>query len=206
MVGQRPLKPFINVRIVSPQPSRDRLSRSRRVVIYMLTKDQEKWINHLSDDSRIKIIPFDPTSQEKFEKVKLIVQSKLGREMEVVHRGASSLGISGQDEIDVYVPVFEKQFDSYLVSLIELFDKPKSHYPLERARFVTYVDGKHIDVFLINKEGSGWLNSVKFENYLRTNHAVLEEYRILKESGDGLSIREYYRKKIEFYNSILSKI
>ena len=71
---------------------------------------------------------------------------------------------------------------------------------------MTYVDGKHIDVFLINKEGSGWLNSVKFENYLRTTPTVLEEYKRLKESGDGLSTREYYRKKIEFYNSILSKI
>lgn len=172
----------------------------------MLTKEQEKWINHLSDDSKIKIIPFDPTSQEKFEKVKSIVQSKLGRETEVVHRGASSLGISGQDEIDVYVPVLENQFDSHLAFLTELFDKPKSHYPLERARFATYVDGKHIDVFLINKEGFGWLNSVKFENYLRTTPTVLEEYKRLKELGDGLSTREYYRKKIEFYNSILSKI
>ncbi len=172
----------------------------------MLTKNQENWINHLSDDSKVRIVPFDPTSQEKFEEVKKIIQSELGKAVEVKHRGASSLGISGQDEIDVYVPVAQKQFDSFLAPLNKLFGKAKSHYPLERARFVTFIDGKHIDVFLINKDGSDWSDSIKFEDYLRSNPEALEQYRVLKESGNGLSTREYYRKKIQFINSILAKI
>lgn len=36
----------------------------------MLTAKQKKWIDHLSDETKIKIVPFDPTSQEKFERVK----------------------------------------------------------------------------------------------------------------------------------------
>jgi GrpB-like predicted nucleotidyltransferase (UPF0157 family) len=171
----------------------------------MLTPEQEKWINHLSNTDEIKIVPFDPTSQEKFEKVKSIIQSKMGKDIRVEHRGATSLGISGQDEIDIYIPISQANFDNHLTPLIELFGEPRSHYSLERARFVTFEEGKHIDIFLINKEGSGWLDGVRFENYLKGHPEDLEKYRLLKEEGAGLSCREYYRRKIEFINEILSK-
>ncbi len=171
----------------------------------MLTKEQEKWVTHLSDDTQIKIVPFDPSCHEKFEKIKSVRQSKLGTGTRVEHHGASSLGISGQDEIDVYVPVPPDIFDSYIIPLTELFGKPKSRYPLERARFATSEAGKHIDVFLVNEECVGWFDSIKFENYLAWHPETLEEYRLLKESGDGLSTREYYRRKIEFINNVLEK-
>jgi len=172
----------------------------------MLREDQQKWISHLSDDSKIKIVPFDPSSQEKFEKVKLLIQSKLGNTIQIEHRGATSLGISGQDEIDIYIPVLPDEFNKHIKPLTELFGEPRSHYALERARFVTSEAEKHIDVFLINKEGTGWIEDLKFENYLKEHTRALEEYRKLKESGDGLSTREYYRRKIEFINDILEKL
>lgn len=172
----------------------------------MLKKDQKKWIDHLSDDSKIKIVPFDTSSQEKFEKVKLLIQSKLGNEIQIEHRGATSLGISGQDEIDIYIPVLPDEFNKYIKLLTELFGKSRSYYALERARFATSEKGKRIDVFLINKEGSGWTENLRFENFLKEHPQVLEEYRKLKESGDGLSTKEYYRRKIEFINDILEKV
>jgi GrpB-like predicted nucleotidyltransferase (UPF0157 family) len=172
----------------------------------MLTKEQEKWVNHLSNDSKIKIIPFNPSCQEKFEKVKKIIQSKLGETIKVKHRGASSLGISGQDEIDVYVPVPANNFNNFINPLTELFGNPKSHYPLERVRFVTFESGKHVDIFLVNKEHKSWSDSLKFEKYLRSSPETLEEYRKLKESGNGLGTREYYQKKIEFFNDVLGRI
>ncbi|MGC9610608.1 MAG: GrpB family protein [Minisyncoccia bacterium] len=171
----------------------------------MLTKDQEKWINHLSNDDTIKIVPFDPRSQEEFEQVKSLIQSKIGSTVRVEHRGATSLGISGQNEIDIYVPVPGNLFNSFIIKLSELFGKPHSHYPLERARFIASDDGKRIDVHLVNEGHANWLNSEKFENYLKIHPETLEEYRILKESGDGLSIRKYYRSKAEFINSVLEK-
>ena len=171
----------------------------------MLTEDQGKWINYLSDSSKIKIIPFDPSSQTKFEKVKLVIQSKLGENTRVEHHGATSLGISGQDEIDVYIPVLEKSFDDLIAKLTQLFGKPKSHYPLERARFVTTEDEKHVDVFLINEERPNWSNMVRFENYLKTHPETLDRYRRLKEAGTGLAVRDYYRKKLEFINEVLER-
>jgi len=37
----------------------------------MITQEQQKWIDHLSDEKKIIIVPFDPTAEEKFQKVKL---------------------------------------------------------------------------------------------------------------------------------------
>lgn len=171
----------------------------------MVTIDQQKWIDHLSDKVKIVIKPYDPSCIEKFERVKNIIQNFLREDIEVRHCGATSLGISGQDEIDVYIPVIKKNFNNYILKLTQLFGKPRSHYPLERARFVTEVDKKHIDIFLINSESEGWIKSVKFENYLRNNPEFLEKYKNLKENGNGLSVREYYGRKIEFINEILKK-
>lgn len=170
----------------------------------MITPEQQKWIDHLSDTDKVKIIPFDPTSEEKFRAVKERIQKALGEEIRVEHCGATSLGISGQDEIDVYLPVPPEQFNPMVPKLTGLFNAPRSLYPLERARFVTFQEGKHVDVFLINDSCKGWLDGVKFETYLKTHPEALEEYRKLKEEGNGLSVREYYRRKIEFINNILA--
>jgi len=171
----------------------------------MLTCEQQKWIDHLSDTDKVKIIPFDPTSEEKFQAVKEKIQAILGKDLKVEHHGASSMGISGQDEIDIYVPVPPDQFDPMVPRLTNLFGQPRSLYPLERARFVLIEKGKHVDVFLINDSCKGWLDCVKFEDCLKIHPEALEEYRKLKEEGNGLSTREYYRRKIEFINDILAK-
>lgn len=172
----------------------------------MFTPEQEKWLAHLSDHDQVKIIPFDPTAAEKFEAVKVKIQSVLGPQTAVVHRGATSLGISGQDEIDVYVPVPEKVFNRLLDPLTAAFGRPRSHYPLERARFVLIESGKHVDIFLINEASQGWLNGNKFDQYLRSHPDALEQYRLLKEAGEGLSTQAYYRRKIAFFNEVLLKV
>jgi GrpB-like predicted nucleotidyltransferase (UPF0157 family) len=170
----------------------------------MLTPNQEKWIAHLSGTDPVAIAPYDPSAPQKFEAVRQKIQAVLGPATRVEHRGATSLGISGQDEIDVYVPVPEDQFDRLLAPLSAAFGSPRSLYPLERARFVLIEAGKHVDIFLINEACQGWLDGLKFEQYLKTHATVLEQYRVLKEAGHGLSTREYYRRKIEFINDILS--
>jgi len=166
----------------------------------MLTPEQEEWLAHLSDTGTVKIVPFDPTTEEKFERVKKKIQGHFGADVAVEHYGASSLGISGQDEIDVYVPVPEAKFNETVEALRKLFGEPKSTYPLKRVRFVAEEQGKHVDIFVINKEHESWSKLVQFQHILKTNPEVLESYRKLKEEGDGLNIREYYRRKLIFIN------
>lgn len=168
----------------------------------MLTPEQEKWVSHLNTEGVVQIFPYDERAPEKFEQIKSQIQSVLG-DVEVLHRGASGLGISGQKEIDVYIPLTSEQIEEYTPKMEEVFGKPKSVYPLERTKFLSKIDGTTIEIMLTNKDHDSWINGERFFNYLSENAEELEQYKKLKEECTGLNCQQYYRKKIEFINEVL---
>lgn len=169
----------------------------------MTTKKQEEWLNHLTDDDHVIIVPFNPNVKKIFKDVKQQLQAILGKQVEIVHRGASSMGISGQGDIDIYIPVEAQFFNNYLSKLVEALGKPGSLYPLERARWVKKIEGVRVETFLMNNEHPAWITSTIFEAYLRTHPISLTKYEKIKQDAEGKSTREYYRVKIEFINKIL---
>ena len=106
--------------------------------------------------------------------------------------------------MDVYIPVGKEKFDQVVGRVMEIFGNPKSNYPLQRARFVTSVQDKHVDVFVINEEDSSWKDSEIFYEFLLTHPDKLQDYRQLKERFMGKSIKAYYTAKIEFINEVVS--
>ncbi|MDB5259145.1 MAG: hypothetical protein JWO73_353 [Candidatus Taylorbacteria bacterium] len=171
----------------------------------MITPDQEKWLAHLQDDNCTVILPHDPKAAEKFERIKKLIASLIGSSVPVHHCGASSMGISGQGELDIYIPVSAEKFDSMLIPLEDIFGKPGSVYALDRARFVTRIDGAKAEIFLVNEKGRSWTDGCRFEGYLKSHPDALAAYAKMKEEGNGLSTQAYYRRKTEFINGILSK-
>jgi GrpB-like predicted nucleotidyltransferase (UPF0157 family) len=170
-----------------------------------MNNSKEKWLSHLSNKpGEVKIVPYDITAPEKFEKVKNFIQSKLGQHVRVEHRGSTALGISGQDEIDVYIPVLPNDFDRFVSLVTELCGDPRSVYPLQRARFRTEESGKKIDLFVVNEQSKDWIDGERFASYLKKNADALEAYKELKELGAGLSTQEYYRRKDAFIEKILT--
>jgi len=172
----------------------------------MLTKKQKEWINLLSDDDEVEIIPYDKRSKEIFKRVKEEIKINIGDETRVEERGSTSLGIAGQNEIDVYVPISPDIFYSKTLvpELTKIYGLPKSIHKT-RIRFQFIDDGKKIDIFLIDEESAEWINGVKFENYLKTHQEALKEYKKLKHACNGLSTRKFYEKKVAFINDILSR-
>ena len=171
----------------------------------MITREQEIWLAHLDDTNSIEIFPYDTEAGDKFKRIKKLLVSVLGEGNNIIHRGASSLGISGQKEIDIYIPVAVEMFNSMLPALEQVFGIPRSHYPLERACYVATVDGTKVEIFVINNQSKGWLDGLIFETYLKENRDSLDEYQTLKEKSAGLSTQKYYYKKIEFINDVLIK-
>jgi len=169
----------------------------------MITKEQEKWINHLSDTNKVIITPYNPETPAIFIEIANNIHATLGEGIEIQHRGASSFKISGQGELDIYLPTEESKYKFMVEKLKTLFGNPESNYPLERARFVTFVRGTRAEIFVINNKSKGWLDSLRFESALEKDQTLLDKYRLLKEKGNGLSTRAYYRQKIEFINNIL---
>lgn len=171
----------------------------------MLTRAQENWIAQFPDNDHVTIFPPDPTAPWKFEAVKRKIHAVLGPLVRVEHCGATSLGVCGQDEINVFIPVSEDEFNTFLTPLTAAFGPLRSYYRRESARFVTFENGKHIDITLINANSPSWLNGRKFECYLKSHPEALHRYQQLKESSQGMSTQAYYRRKIEFINAILAE-
>lgn len=172
----------------------------------MLTDKDLEWLNHLSDTNQVKIIPYNPKVKEIFAKQKKEIQQTLGQGVSVQHRGATNLGISGKGDIDIYIPTSKDQFDIYLNQLKSLLGEPGSLYSYERVRWNREDEGFEIEIFLMNKDHPAWLKSVAFEDYLLSHSEELEKYRKLKENAEGVSTREYYKRKIEFINDILERL
>ncbi len=172
----------------------------------MITPDQEKWLQHLSNDHPTKIIPYNPIVKQAFQQVKSQIQSVLGPTTDVQHRGASSMGISGKGDLDVYIPTPPELFNQQLEKLTNHFGQPGSHYPLQRARWNIEVMRIESEIFLSNNQDKNWLDSVAFETYLKTHPDALDQYRLLKEQAQGLGTQDYYRQKTAFINHILSLV
>lgn len=171
----------------------------------MLTKADIKWLNHLSNSKKVKIVPYNPKLKEVFEKQKREILAILGQNVEVLHRGASGMGISGQNEIDLFIPVSLDFFDEIVNKLKKIYENPKSFYPKQRVRFNRQQDKTTIEVFVVNKDSKNWKRSTAFEDYLKSHQGALEAYGKLKESNNGIGIKEYYRQKMEFTNDIIDK-
>lgn len=168
----------------------------------MITKEQQIWLDHLSDTTKISIILYNPETRIIFKTIKDNLVKVLGK-VRISHRGSTNLKISGQGEIDLYIPVTKKQFNIQLEKLISYLGEPGSLYPLKRVRFIKYINDIKIEIFLINKNDQGWKDSLMFEKYLKSNHKVLSEYEKLKSKCDGFSVKKYYTVKTAFINKIL---
>ncbi|MFA5130025.1 MAG: GrpB family protein [Patescibacteria group bacterium] len=171
----------------------------------MLTQEQENWLAQLNDNDVVQILPFDINCHKIFENVKQEIQTKLGKNLKVEHHGASSFEISGQNEIDVYIPVSAHDFDEIVFKVQSIIGAPRSLGKDKRARFRMDIGGKKIDLFVANEEHEEWKKHMEFKTYLLENSKALEEYKKLKENNAGKSTREYYRAKMEFINSILEQ-
>jgi len=85
-----------------------------------------------------------------FDKIKKDLIDNIGN-VRVSLRGSTLLGISGQGEVDLYIPVAKKNFNSCLKKLTKYLGNPGSVYELRRVRFVKYIDDIKVEIFLINK-------------------------------------------------------
>lgn len=171
----------------------------------MLTKADINWLNHLSNSKKVKIVPYNPIVKKIFNKQKREILDILGQDVEVLHCGASGMGISGQDEIDLVIPLSLDLFDAITAKLKKVYGSPNSFYPNQRVRFNRQQGDKKIEVFIVNQDSERWKRSTAFANYLKKHPESLEAYKKLKEASDGVGIKEYYRRKLEFANDIIAK-
>lgn len=172
----------------------------------MLSEDQKKWLNHLSDTNKVKIIPYDLRVKVIFQQQKSELENILGNDVEILHKGASAWGISGKGDVDIYIPVSVEVFDEYFERLKQVLGEPGSYYHNERVRWNRHIDNVEIEIFLVNHDAQFYKKNMLFWNYIETHPDVLEAYRKIKEEANNTTTKEYYTRKVIFINKIMKSI
>jgi len=168
----------------------------------MITPDQQNILNHLDGGN---VHPYNPDSENIFQNMKQKIKSVLGQKVEVLHRGSSALGIAGQKEVDIYIPVEEEQMKEIVAKLQQLFGiSPKSIYEAERIKFLQDINGIRVEIMVVNKNHKSWVKGEVVFQYIKNHNDELKEYEKLKKEASGLPYKEYQARKDEFFNYVLN--
>ena len=169
----------------------------------MITKNEENYLKTISEGKRVSVKPYYPKIKKIADSIILTIKTSFPN-LGVVHMGAAALEISGQNDIDIYVLCPVSDFNLYMPKLIEIYGDPKTKNP-SSISWEFEKDNFEVIVYLTDPATESLQRQMKVFEILKSNKDLLEEYKNLKESMNGKSLRDYQRKKYEFYNKILSK-
>jgi len=169
----------------------------------VLNQDEENYIRSIPNDKKVEIVPFSKRATELASEIISEIK-KAAPDLEVKHLGASGLGISGQRDLDIYALTRPDKFRNYLSSLIKIFGKPKS----SKADSIAWEferEGYSIEFYLTDPNSTPMKRQITVFNILLSNQKLLKAYEKLKEGMNGKPLRDYQRKKYEFYHRILGE-
>jgi hypothetical protein len=113
--------------------------------------------------------------------------------------GASALGISGQNDIDIYVLGSSDKLDGWILTLKELFgEQIKGEWQFNR-------NGFEISIYAADPESPTQKKQIEMFEKLKGNKSILKDYEKLKESMNGGTYKDYQIAKYEFYHKLLNQ-
>lgn len=170
----------------------------------MLTPNEKHFLDNLPSEVANKKITISPYSDKIKETADSIISSisKMFPELPVRFMGASGLGISGQNDIDIYALSPEDKFSDYLFKIEQSLGKHTGESPGSIAwKFIK--NGYDVEFYLTDPESPSMQRQIKVFETLRNNPTLLHEYKALKENLNGSTFKEYQEYKYDFYHRIL---
>jgi GrpB-like predicted nucleotidyltransferase (UPF0157 family) len=166
----------------------------------MIKESQEKYLSTLPDGKMIEVKPFDPKVQEVAKEIIDILKAKLP-ELNVHWGGASALGIAGQNDIDINILSIPEEYEKYLPLIEQIFGKPVRKGSSIKWEFIQ--DGFDVELYLTDKNSPSLQDQLKVFEILSENNDLKKEYEQIKLPYGRIDLKEYMRKKYEFFNKLL---
>lgn len=167
----------------------------------MLSQDEENYLLKIPEDKVVEIKLFDARGKQVADSIIDQLKNK-HPELNVIHMGASGLGISGQGDLDIYALVPESEIQKYVPSFIGLFGQPKVNKP-NSVKWEFVMEGYPVELYITDQDSEPMRRQIRVFEILKNNAHLLREYELLKLEMNGKPLREYQRKKYEFYHRIL---
>jgi GrpB-like predicted nucleotidyltransferase (UPF0157 family) len=169
----------------------------------MLSRDEKDFLRKIPLNKKVVIRPYDENVLVISEKIINQVHSVLP-DLEVVHMGASALGLSGQGDVDIYVFSNPADFDKQTILMKSIFGEPKSH-KYDSVAWEFERDNHEVQLYLTDSSSAPMKKQIAVYQILKEDENIRKKYEKLKEDMNGKSFKEYQRKKYEFYHQILNK-
>jgi len=163
----------------------------------MLTEGQSSYLAKIPENTPADIRPWDREVAEYARNLVKKIKSEVG--LEVFWGGSLALEIIGQNDIDLSIFAEPEDFEKYLPKISQLLGKPTYNLD-DSVLWRVHKDGHKVDASLMSKTNPGVMRDIFFFNSLKNNPTLLGEYVALKTSG--ISARDYYISKNEFYNRV----
>ena len=168
----------------------------------MLTENQEKYLQTISESKNTEIKPWNPKTREVAYRLIDAIKNA-DPELGIIYTGASALGISGVNDLDFTVTCPIEDFGKHLPNLIEILGNPQK-IGKENIRWEgIQKEGFIVDVHMTDPDNPSLKEHIRLFELLKNNSELLNEYEVLKIKSNGASYREYQRRKYEFYNKVL---
>lgn len=166
----------------------------------MLTLNQEKYLFSIPEDKIINIKSFNPKVKDTAQDIINKIKEKLP-EAKILFMGASALEIAGQNDIDITV-LSNGKFYEYSRLLENIFGKPKKSNSI-LIKWEFQQGGFEVELYLNDDISPILEEHINTFNLLKNNKDLLIKYEQIKLEADGLSFREYMKRKYEFFNKIM---
>lgn len=154
-----------------------------------------------SVDKKIKIKPYNPAAAQLAKRLIRSLRKKYPH-LTIYLYGSVDLGISqGEGDIDLIAETPSVNFEKYFIGFSALFGQPDK----VKAEFIewrTEWKGYHLEFSLVDPGSYMSKEPVGVYKLLKRNKKLLKEYDLLKKQSDGVSVREYARRKIDFFNRL----
>lgn len=170
----------------------------------MLTQEQEKYLETISEDKKASIHAFNPAARKAAHEIIDKIKTA-GIKSEVWNISSSELGIAGQNDIDINVLSSPKKYRDELPILEKLFGQPRQTETLP-MKWEFEQDGFGVELHLTDATTQTFKEHLDVFSELKYNPSLAAKYEEIKKSCIGKGFKEYMRKKYEFFNEILEDI
>lgn len=166
----------------------------------MLLKEQQIALDEIPEDVVTHIHSFDERAREVATRLVEDLKIALPR-AEVLHMGATKIGIAGENDIDIGV-ISLADFESAKQTITSFFGEPVQFDSVARfARWTGSRSSRAVDVFLSSEITPRIQEFIDTQRVLEARGDLRSAFERLKFSFDGKSMREYTKSKFEFFNS-----
>lgn len=156
-----------------------------------------------STSQKAKVWPYSPVAKEVADGVISSIEQKCRPGQKVHLVGSVPLKIAGDKDVDIVVETNMGGVREGVAVLSEVLGQPVK----VRKNFAEWnfrKRGYSVEVVLTHSQSRLFKLQMTTFNAIRTRKEYISQYNELKLASNGLPMREYQRRRIEFFNSVLS--